>query len=393
MKLSRVIFLAILLLVNYFLIDFPGAKIVLYGAIVLLIVNKIVFNQIQKSFVVKRYMETQKIFAGLSENTSVAVANNSSLPIHALIMIDRSDLNISIEPNHYFLFSIDNKGSELISYNLFGRKRGKHTVGPTTIKYTDILGLNSFNIEIDTKKDVIVFPNIYQVSNMHFRSMQPYGVIKNKVPIFDDPTIIIGLKEYQFGDEIKKINWKVSAKYDKLYVNTYQPSISAASLIILDLFDDNYNIRNKDYYIEQAIEVAASLVKELFILRQEVSFACNCRIDNIDSIIKSDNNKGEAHFTSILTDLSSIESNRKILLRDLLDPSILNISWGVSVYVIVTHLDDISTYKLIDLYQSGHNITLINVGPEIKKDLSMWNIGFQSFYAEIEGNIINLLRI
>ena len=112
-------------------------------------------------------METQKIFAGLAENTSVAIANKTSLPIHALIMIDSSDLNISIEPKHYFLFSIDNNGSELISYDLFGRKRGKHTVGPTTVKYTDILGINSFNIEIDTKKDVIVFPNIYQVVNMH----------------------------------------------------------------------------------------------------------------------------------------------------------------------------------------------------------------------------------
>jgi uncharacterized protein (DUF58 family) len=393
MKKSRIFFLAILLLANFLLLDFPGAKIVLYGAIILLLIVFIYTRAMKKRLSLRRFMDTDKVFAGLTETTSLIVSNDLHLPINAIQITDYADLNISIEQAHRFLFSIDKSGNELISYNLFGRKRGKHKVGPTTVAFTDILGINSFKIEINTAKDITVFPNIYQINNMHYKSMQPYGAIKNKVPIFEDPTIMIGLKEYQFGDEIKKINWKVSAKYDKLFVNTYQPSISSSSVIILDLLEDNYNFRNRDFYMEQAIEVTASLVKKLFLMRQEVGIAVNCRLDNNDAKLKTNINKGEAHFTSLLGELAVIESSKRLLLKELIDPVVLNLSWGISIYVITTRLDEMTLYKLISFQQSGHSITIINIGPELNKELSLWNIGFQAFYAEIEGNIINLLRI
>lgn len=393
MRKGKIVFIGLLLAANFLLIDFPGAKIVVYGIFVLLIMLNLYTKKVKETFAVKRYMETNRVFSGLSETNSLIVSNNYFLPIHAIQLTDYTDLNVSSQTAHYFLFGFDGEDRELVDYPIFGRKRGKFKIGPTVIKFADPLGINSFEVELQTTKEIIVFPNILQVNNMSYKSMQPYGAIRNKTPIFEDPTLIIGLKEYQVGDEIKKINWKVSAKHGKLLVNTYQPAISSGSVIILDLADDDYNFRSRDYYMEQAIEVAASLVRELYVLRQEVGIASNCRIETIDSILKTEVTKGEAHFTSILTDLALIEPCQKMPLRNVLDPSLLSLSWGTSIYMITPNLDEISLYKLIDFYQKGHAVTIINIGPEIKKDLSLWNIGFQSFYAEINGNIVNLMRI
>ncbi|OHD61915.1 MAG: hypothetical protein A2014_01720 [Spirochaetes bacterium GWF1_49_6] len=393
MKTGKLVLIGLFLIANFLLVDFPGAKIVLALAIVVILFNYLYTRGVKREMTVRRFMDTEKVFMGLSEDTSLVTSNGFFLPMHALIVTDSADLNISIQQMHYFLFSIDPMGSELASYQLFGRKRGKYHVGPTRVKFSDFMGMNSFTLEYDTVKDIIVFPNIYIVANMPFKSLQPYGSIRNNLRIFEDPTMIVGLKEYQYGDEIKKINWKVSAKYDKLYINTYQPAISAGSVLILNLFENDYNFRNKEYYMEQAIEISASFIRHLFIFRQEIALAVNCRIDRIDTKVISEINKGDAHFTRLLTSLSLMEPAAQTPLQNLLDLSALNLKWGTCIYLVTPRLDEASLYKLLEFRRTGHTVTLINLGPEIQKDMSLWNIGFQSFYAEIEGNLINLLRI
>ncbi len=393
MKRLKLILIVLLLLANFFLLDFPGAKIVLYGLIAVILFNKYYTNHVEKSFAVKRFMDTNRVFAGSSEINSLVVSNHSSLPIHALHLMDYADLNISIEQTHNFLFSMDSNKQELLDYTIFGKKRGQFNVGPTTIKFSDIMGMFSFRTEIDTVKKVVVFPNILSIANMPYKSTQPYGIIKNPMPIFEDPSIVVGLREYQYGDEIKNINWKVSARYDRLFVNTHQPSISSGSLILLNLTEDDYQFRNRDYYIEQSIEVAASLVRSLFVLRQEVGVTVNCRIDKIDSILRSGVNKGEAHFTNILGNLALIEPNKKLPFKEVLDPSTLALSWGTSIYVLTPRLDELSLFRLIDMYQAGHKVIILNTGPEINKELSLWNVGFASYFTELESNIIRLMRI
>lgn len=393
MKKFRLILLLILLLAAYFLLDFPGAKILLYSGILVVLFLRLYTRVISKSYQIRRYMDTNRIFSGSTELNSLVVTNSSGLPIHALLVSDYADLEVSQEQTHQFLFSLEAGQTELVDYTLYGKKRGQFQVGPSTVRFNDLLGVHSFRIESDTTKKVVIFPNIYNISNMPYKSTQPYGIIRNPMPIFEDPSIVIGLREYQYGDEIKNINWKVSARYDKLFVNTHQPSISSGAIILLNLTEDDYQFRNRDYFFEQSIELAASLVRSLFILRQEVGISMNCRMDKMDSILDSGLNKGEAHFTNILGNLAAVEPNKKIPFKDVLDPSRMALSWGTSLYVLTPRLDELSIYRLIDLYQTGHSIMVLNTGPEINRDLSLWNIGFSSYFVEMDTNLIRLMRI
>jgi hypothetical protein len=52
-----------------------------------------------------------------------------------------------------------------------------------------------------------------------------------------------------------------------------------------------------------------------------------------------------------------------------------------------------SLFRLINYNSTGHSVTIINIGPEIKKELSLWHIGFQSFYSEMAENVISLNKI
>jgi uncharacterized protein (DUF58 family) len=393
MGISRFVLLLFLLLLNFLFIDFPGAKIAFYGVLAALFSNYLYKRLIAKNFQIRRDSETYKIFAGIREVNTLVVSNPTLFPVHALSVIDYTDLNISTEQSHPSLISVPSYGEKRFDYLINGRKRGKYKTGPSIVKFKDLMGLFSFEYEFDTIKEIIVYPDIIKTVNIPFKSMQPLGAIKNRVPIFEDPSIITGLREYQLGDEIKRINWKISAKYDKFLVNTYQPTISSGSLIFLNLLETDYDYKNKEYYIERGIETAASLVSQFFLLRQDIAFVSNCRIDNEDNVLSTPLGKGKEHFSDILTQMAIMEPARKMRVSEAIGIAELSIPWGVSIYVLTPRLSEADLFQLVTFQKSGHTIVIINIGPEIRRDLSLWNVGFLSYYAEIQNGFVSLMKI
>jgi len=69
-------------------------------------------------------------------------------------------------------------------------------------------------------------------------------------------------REYQFGDNIKKINWKLSAKYDKEYVSIYKQEKEP----VLDIFFDlNKNLQLFNKQLISYFWVLELLFKQLWI--------------------------------------------------------------------------------------------------------------------------------
>lgn len=392
MSVSRFVFLFFLIIACYLFIDFPAAKMILHGFFSLILLPFFYTKIIRKSLKIERISKDYRSFSGISEDIILLVKNPSFLPIHALQIEDYADLSISPSQGCASLIFVPNNKEVRFDYSVMGRKRGKFKIGPTRIKFNDFLGLFSFRYEENTERELIVFPNIYKVSEISYKSVQPLGVIKNKVPIFEDPSTITGLREYQEGDEIKRINWKISAKHNKFMITTLQHSISSSSLILVNLFDGEFDFRQKDYYTEQAIEICSSLLNELFLMKQSMGVVINCRKGKKDMVLFSPVSRGENHYINLLTDLALIESTSQISFGSVFE-EIKTIQWGISLFVITARLDEISLNKLIGLQQAGHTVTIINHGPEIRKDLSLWNIGFQSFYADVSDNVISIIRL
>lgn len=385
--------LAVLMAVVALMVDLSGIKIFLYASVLFLTINWLYIRFIPRFITIKRYLETTQVFSTLAEDNFLHITNTSLFPVGYMFISDAIDIHLAPRQSYPFLLTLGPHERQMLSYSFSGRRRGKFTIGPTRLFLSDFVGWFDTEIEYDTKKAIIVYPTLFRLTGHKYRSMQPFGVIKNPMPIFEDPTLITGLKEYTIGDEIRRINWKVSAKQGKFYVNTYQPAISSASLVLLNLADEDYSFHNKDYYIERAIEVTASLLRELFLLQQEMALMVNGRVDNVDEVISNDLAKGDTHLTSMLSQLAVVEAAKSVPFREVLAKHLKGISWGVSLFVISPRLSPECIQHLINLYHSGHSITIIQVGPELSKELSLWNIGFQSYYAEHEATLIQLTRL
>jgi uncharacterized protein (DUF58 family) len=92
----------------------------------------------------------------------------------------------------------------------------------------------------------------------------PLGALISPNPLYEDLTRWRSLREYQSGDELRRINWKASARNSAdpsatLLVNEYEAAISCPLVIFLNLDPAEYELRKRELYFERAIEAAAAL--------------------------------------------------------------------------------------------------------------------------------------
>lgn len=370
----KYIFLGIAIVV--FIIIFPVFETIL-GIVSLLLLfafNKIYSNSVEKNLFITRYIENNKIFNGDTTMAGLTLENKSIFPVIGYVY-DYTSMELSLKQKETFFLFIPPKSKIKLTYRIVGTKRGDHHLGPTMLEFKDLFMKTFSSKEYDTVDFVTVFPTILPHGEIDKSILQPYGEIKNRLPIFEDLTKIQGVREYQKGDEIKKINWKVSAKYDKLYVNYYNPSVSSGSIVILNLYHPDYDIRYPEFYEEFAVELATTLVFELYTYHQEIGLVSNGEIrrktslkgmsilENPFGFFEVPVSSGNTHISNIFELLARIYPQGKVDVQKMLKNMSIQIPWGTAIILITPKIDDETTLLLFEISRKGHEIFIYNVHP------------------------------
>lgn len=151
---------------------------------------------------------------------------------------------------------------------------GKSMVGVKEVRVTDYLGLFSFPIkkmDYDSqKKKVAVIPNIAEISARDDNIMQAMQASRNmddSEDTVESSVVTFGgfpgydSREYVPGDPLKRINWKQSAKRDKLLVRLDDEVSSQTIHVVLDSVYEGDNVSPK--IAEDAVENALGIIRVL----------------------------------------------------------------------------------------------------------------------------------
>lgn len=359
-----------------FLIIFPFYPTAVFiSAIILLFsFNKLYSSTIVKNFKIERYLETTKIFHGDNSLAGLKVFNKSIFPM-VLYVYDYTSMDLSLKQKETFFVFLLPKSEKMLKYRIVGTKRGDHYLGPTLVEFKDIFMNTYISKEFDTTGFVTVFPSILAYSNIEKSILQPYGEIKNKLPIFEDLTKIQGIREYQQGDEIRKVNWKVSARHNKLYVNYYTPSVSSGSVVILNLYQPDYDMKYSEFYEEFSIELATTIIFDLNKYGQEVGFVASGEIrrksttqtksviENPRGFLEVPISSGNTHVTDILEILAKIYPQGKTNLKTTFQNISIQIPWGTAIILITPNLEEDVAMLLTDYIKRGHEVFIFNTHP------------------------------
>ncbi|HEX9762794.1 MAG TPA: DUF58 domain-containing protein [Acidimicrobiia bacterium] len=147
------------------------------------------------------------------------------------------------------------------AYRVTGRPRGVYQVGPARGHATDPLGLAEITIPAQVVDRLVVYPTVEELIG--------FPIVRGKDPAVDASRPehsqrggedFYTLREYQLGDDLRRVHWPSSAKTDELMIRQLETPWQSRALVLLDVRESPYESAEA---FETAVSGAASVVSHL----------------------------------------------------------------------------------------------------------------------------------
>lgn len=236
--------------------------------------------------------EVNRSTAEIGESVAVVVTvqHGGALPVPWVLAEDvlprtalRWPPRVRVSGSRYLIGSLFSMGRKTINYQLHFDMRGYYQVGPLVLESGDLFGLHRRYRVAAQPQFILVYPKIIPIAGYDLASRRPIGEIRLSHRLFEDPTRINGVRQYQSGDPLNRVHWRATARTGVLHSKTYEPSSIAGSTILLAFHQAEYAERDEPYVSELAVTTAASLANALYELGQQVGLVTNGR-DAVDRI-------------------------------------------------------------------------------------------------------------
>ena len=145
-------------------------------------------------------------------------------------------------------------------YSIRCTRRGLYHMGPVLIESGDPFGFIRTRKMEQHRSTILVLPRVVPLEQLGLPAAMPLGEVRGGARIFEDLTRPSGLRDYQKGDPLTKVDWKATAKAGRLLVRTYDPS-STMNVIIavaVDTTEPYWRIALPEE-LDRVVTVAASV--------------------------------------------------------------------------------------------------------------------------------------
>lgn len=241
------------------------------------------------------------------------------------------------------------------------KKRGFYPFGPLRVTSGDLFGFYSRSLEFPGIEHVTVFPRIYSIDRFHIPSQHPLGETKAERNIFQDPTRIIGLRDYTPYDSLRYVHWKASARRQELQVKVFEPTttLKAALFLFADVFQTD---DMEDSLFEFAVSLAASISAVLIEQKSLVGLYANGL--QVDSGQPVNLPPGQTHqqLFDILEALAKLGSNTNESFQLFFRQEQKKIPWGTTVVFILPGITDDLSEFLNGLAEEGYTVVVLYIG-------------------------------
>ena len=221
-------------------------------------------------------------------DVELAVENTGLLPAFMLALGDSPGM-VAVFRGHKCLSSLPGKRRRILRWQGYGSNRGLFILGPAQVRGSDPLGLFPFTLVAKETSRLFVYPAPGFISLKPPAGI-PLGVLISTNPFNEDLTRRRSLREYTSGDELRRINWKASARMaatdsSGLMVNEYEASLSYPLVVFLNVDPAEYPAKNRETHLERVIEAAASLCTMVSRERQALGLILHSSAAEIGEVI------------------------------------------------------------------------------------------------------------
>lgn len=307
-----------------------------------------------------------RAFTGETITACVRLTNRTWLPMPWLQIQEAVPLDLKDQVDYRTVTSLGARSTLVHRYTLFCKRRGYYSVGPLTLRTSDLFGFVEGRWDEAAPARLIIYPEVLPLTRLGLPSRSPFGTLTSRQRLLEDPARMAGVRAYAAGDSLRRIHWKATAHADTLLVKKLQPSMAVPVTILLDLNRNAYPPRSLVSGSEWAIVIAASVANVLIGQRQAVGLATN-GLDPLADVTAADlpQRNGQEHLMSILSLLARIQLQTvDPPLADWLPAHIAGSPWGTTLIVVTPRLDEAALWVLHGAFRRGSNVVGLICAPQ-----------------------------
>jgi uncharacterized protein (DUF58 family) len=244
-------------------------------------------------------------------------------------------------------------------------RRGYFTFGPTKISSGDVFGFFTHYKEIDTTDHLMVYPKMVPLEKLGIPSRQPLGEIRTTNHLFHDPVLMLGIREYQYGDSMKSIEWKSSARTGRLQTKIFEPTTTVDMGIFLDVRTvslPHWSVNPEK--LELAIVTAASIANKALSEEYRVGLYVNKNSPGTAELIHIPPSRHPEQLKHILEALALIHPVEAMPVARMVVAESRNLPWGSTMVVIAAAPNESLLSVLFRMKRVGRKVVLITIGSQ-----------------------------
>lgn len=244
------------------------------------------------------------------------------------------------------------------SFELQCNYRGNYEIGINSVEIQDFLGLFAFRYNVFEPKYVTVYPSIIYLDRFFLKTdfqSESHSILNSR---HEDMATVSDVRNYAFGDSLKRIHWKLTAKSGDIMVKKYQSTSETSVVMILDLKKNPYstgiNVIIEDKVIESIVAVLHYCLYNWIPVNL---IYYNGRLVTVQA-------KNHLMFNELYELLAKVKFNESIPVKDLIEVYVNDTMSKTNLLIFTSNLD----YELYDqIYKttvSGFDVSLVYTSSE-----------------------------
>lgn len=379
--------------------------------------------------------ECNRLTAEVGESIAVVVnvQNRGRLPIPWCLVEDllprraliHKPPNLGVQGRRVQLAMLGSGAKRLLTYQLECNRRGYYQLGPLVLETGDLFGLHR-RYRVATKPHfLLVLPQVVPLEGYDVSSKRPIGEVKMTYRLFEDPTRIAGVRQYEAGDPLSRVNWRATARTGELHSKVYEPSTVAGATILLEYHRSSHAKQHEPMRSELAITAAASIANAVYEMGQQVGLVTNGRdaadrirqegwdydirtrdaarqsasmrdeSDRLQPVIV-ETRRGADQFMQILETLARVELTNGLTLPQLVSETTSRLPRDATVIAILPKVTPETAIVLASLKRQGYAVTaVLNLYDEYDFALAAGPLvaeGIDVQHLKDEASVVNVCR-
>jgi len=216
---------------------------------------------------ITRRLNPLRSFGGESIKVTLEILNNMNVQINELCLEDQVPSSLRLESgSNFFTLSLNPLERTEHFYAISAPRRGRYTLGPLKATAMDLMRFRQYSETIPGQDIVMVFPQVEDLGKVDVTARR-VGPWPGSIPSRNvgPGAEFFELRLYSPGDELRRINWKASARQARLVTNEFESEHVTDVLVALDCSETVLSSVFSFDAEEFEVNLAASLCSQLLL--------------------------------------------------------------------------------------------------------------------------------